>query len=260
MVMENTKWFIFCGGKLLLKKGEGDDDFEVPVSDVPPISTEVSTHVHSFEMENGLAKSFVINDEVSLPKGMEFVPLRRSFFLLPSEIYRMAGKMEELIYWDKETQYCGRCGGKLEYSSPISKKCKSCGHTVWPGLQIAIIVLVKRGNEVLLVQSKGFKGDYMGLIAGFVETGETLEQAVRREVMEETQVELKSVRYVKSQAWPYPCNLMAGFVAEYESGEVAIQESELRKGGWFTRENLPALPDEASIARQLIEAWKKREI
>ncbi len=258
--MKDTKWFIFSGGKLLLKKGKRDDDFEVPAGDMPPVSPAQGIHVHSFEMENCSAKSFVISEEVSLPGDMELVPLRRSFFLLPQEIYRMAGKMEELIYWDKETQYCGRCGGKLEYSSPISKKCTSCGHTIWPGLQIAIIVLVKRGEEVLLVQSKGFKGDYMGLIAGFVETGETLEQAVRREVMEETQVELKSVKYVKSQAWPYPCNLMAGFVAEYGSGEVVIQESELRKGGWFTRENMPPLPDEASIARQLIDAWKNREL
>lgn len=122
--MKNTKWFIFSGGKLLLKKGQREDDYEVPAGDMPPVSPAEGIHVHSFEMENCSAKSFVMAEEVSLLEDMEFVPLRRSFFLLPQEIYRMAGKMEELIYWDKETQYCGRCGGKQEYSSPISKNAR----------------------------------------------------------------------------------------------------------------------------------------
>lgn len=257
--MENTKWFVFRKGELLLDVAECGV-YGVPCGEQPPVPLDGTKHVHVFDAGNFIAKSFVVDETCSVPAEMEFVPLRRSFFLLTDGDYCVAGKMEELVFWDKETQYCGRCGGKLEYDSPISKKCVACGHTVWPGLQIAIIVLVKKGEEVLLVQSKGFKADYMGLVAGFVETGETLEQAVRREIMEETNIKVKELVYVRSQAWPYPCNLMAGFVAEYESGELKLQKSELRKGGWFTRENMPDLPDEASIARQLVEAWKRHEL
>ena len=108
---------------------------------------------------------------------------------------------------------------------------------------------------MLLVQSRSIWKDYLGLVAGFVETGETLEQAVVREVKEETGLRIKNLRYFASQSWPYPCNLMAGFVADYESGSLHIQESELRKGGWYTRDNLPPVPDEASIARRLIDNW-----
>lgn len=258
-VMTKTLWYIFNDGKLLLRK-TGNDSYEIPAGELSPVDIADAEHVHSFVMPDGAeAKSFVSGD-AGTPADMEYVPLRRGFFLLPSDVYRMAGKMEELIYWDKETRFCGRCGGKMEFSSDISKKCTDCGHTIWPGLQIAIIVLVKRGDEILLVQSRSFKSDYMGLIAGFVETGETLEQAVSREVMEETQVRIKNLRYIRSQVWPFPCNLMAGFVADYDGGEIKIQESELRKGGWFTRDHMPAVPDEASIARQLINAWLNGDI
>lgn len=148
----------------------------------------------------------------------------------------------------------------MVFSSPISKRCADCGHEVWPVLQVAVIALVRREDKVLLVQSKSFKSDYMGLVAGFVETGETLEQAVHREVMEETQIKIKNLRYIKSQVWPFPSNLMAGFTADYESGDICIQKSELSKGGWFARDEMPTLPDEASIARQIIDAWINREI
>ena len=92
-------------------------------------------------------------------------------------------------------------------------------------------------------------------MAGFVETGETLEEALQREVMEETGCRIKNIRYFGSQPWPYPSNLMVGFTAEWDGGELQLQESELRKGGWFTRETLPNIPGKVSLARKLIDAW-----
>ena len=96
-------------------------------------------------------------------------------------------------------------------------------------------------------------------MAGFVETGETLEDCVRREVMEETQLQIKNLRYFASQPWPYPCGLMVGFMAEYEDGELCLQKSELKKGGWFRYDSLPAIPGKVSLARQLIDHWWKKE-
>ena len=137
----------------------------------------------------------------------------------------------------------------------ISKRCTNCGKITWPQLATAIIVLINRGNDLLLVHARNFKTDFYGCIAGFVETGESLEEAVRREVMEETQIEIKNLRYFKSQPWPYPCGLMVGFFAEYKSGELALQDSELSKGGWFSKENLPTIPEKLSLARMLIDRW-----
>jgi NAD+ diphosphatase len=141
----------------------------------------------------------------------------------------------------------------------ISKKCTECGKEVWPQLATAVIVLIHRGDEVLLVRAKNFKRDYYGLVAGFVETGETLEEAVAREALEETGVNITNIRYFGSQPWPYPCGLMVGFNADYVSGEIHLQHSEIAKGGWFRKDNLPNIPEKLSIARMLLDAWTQDE-
>ena len=105
-----------------------------------------------------------------------------------------------------------------------------------------------------------FKGSFYGLVAGFVETGETLEECVEREVMEETGLHIGNIRYFASQPWPYPCGLMIGFYADYVSGEIALQRKELASGGWFGRDNLPEIPPRLSMARMLIDAWLEGRI
>ena len=137
----------------------------------------------------------------------------------------------------------------------ISKKCTECGKEIWPQLATAVIVLIHKGDEVLLVRAKNFRTDFYGLVAGFVETGETLEEAVAREAFEETGVRINNIRYFGSQPWPYPCGLMVGFNADYVSGDIHLQKSEIAKGGWFKRDNLPTIPEKLSIARMLLDAW-----
>lgn len=194
-----------------------------------------------------------------VPEGYCFVELRKAYKLLPRNHYDQAGKARELLYWDKQTRYCGACGGTMAFHTDISKRCTRCGQEVWPGLAIAAIVAVTRGEEILLVQSKSFKADYMGLVSGYVETGETLEECVRREVREETGLQVRDIRYYGSQAWPYPSTLMAGFTATYAGGELILQQDELRKGGWYRAEALPAVPARLSLARRLIDDWLERQ-
>ena len=143
----------------------------------------------------------------------------------------------------------------MRFDTDISKKCEHCGKEIWPQLATAIIVLVRKNDQILLVQANNFKRDYYGLVAGFVETGETLEEAVHREVSEETGLAIANLKYFGSQPWPYPCGLMIGFTAEYAGGDIHLQRSELRKGAWFDRNHLPPIPEKMSIARQLIDAW-----
>jgi NAD+ diphosphatase len=143
----------------------------------------------------------------------------------------------------------------MRMDTDISKKCTSCGKEVWPQLATAVIVLIHRGDEVLLVRARNFRTDFYGLVAGFVETGETLEEAVAREAMEETGVSIRNIRYFGSQPWPYPCGLMVGFHADYAGGDIHLQQSEIAKGGWFRRDNLPQIPEPLSIARMLLDDW-----
>ena len=247
-----TLYFIFCKGDILLTARA-----EVPLCDEPPVHLEPWHTLHRLPELNGTyCRTARIDAPVTDP-GWMMMPLRDSFDVLPSPIYDMAGKAQEILYWDQNTRFCGVCGAPMKLHTDISKRCTNCGKEVWPALATAIIVAITRndGKEILLVQSNKFKKDYLGLVAGFVETGETLEQCVHREVMEETQLTIKNLRYFASQPWPYPCGLMVGFTAEYAGGTLRLQRSELNKGGWYCRDNMPAIPGKVSLARRLIDHW-----
>lgn len=251
-------WFVFYKSDLLLEKRE-DGTYTIPLQDEPPVAYSDETDVHNIAPLNGVeVKAFYLKEPVVDNERYEMCGLRPSFHKLSLELYLKAGKCEEILYWDSQTRYCGVCGGKMNMHTDISKKCECCGKEIWPQLSTAVIVLIQKGDEVLLVRANNFRGNYYGLVAGFVETGETLEQAVRREVMEETGLSIKNLRYFASQPWPYPCGLMCGFYAEYESGDIKLQLSELNAGGWFRYDKLPAIPDKLSIARKLIDHWLEK--
>lgn len=251
-----TYWFVFHKDNVLLKKA-GNESFSIPFQENPPVATSENTNVLTINpMSNGSeVKAFRI--ETPVPEDQNFVMcnLRKSYYKLTPELYQKAGKCHELLFWDMNTRFCGVCGAPMEMDTEISKRCTNCGRIVWPQLATAIIVLINKGDDLLLVHARNFKTDFYGCIAGFVETGESLEEAVKREVMEETQITIKNLRYFKSQPWPYPCGLMVGFFAEYESGNVLLQDSELSKGGWFNKHNLPTIPEKLSLARMLIDTW-----
>lgn len=251
-----TYWFVFYKDNLLLKKA-GNESFTVPLQENPPVAATENTNVLTVTpMPDGTeVKTFRI--DTLLPEDQDFTMcnLRKSYYKITPELYQKAGKCHELLYWDANTRYCGVCGAPMKMDTEISKRCTNCGKTVWPQLATAIIVLINKGDDLLLVHARNFKTDFYGCIAGFVETGESLEEAVKREVMEETQITIKNLRYFKSQPWPYPCGLMVGFFAEYESGNVSLQDSELSKGGWFNKHNLPTIPEKLSLARMLIDKW-----
>lgn len=186
----------------------------------------------------------------------ETVELRDSWALLPTPFYNAASKAAELLYWDSNTRHCGVCGAPMQQTTTISKQCTQCGKEVWPQISPAVIVRVRRGDDILLVHALNFRRSEMyGLVAGFVETGETLEECVCREVKEETGLEIKNVKYFGSQPWPYPCGIMIGFTADYAGGTIKVQQEELSNAGWFNRHNMPPIPGKMSIARQLIDDY-----
>lgn len=250
-------WFIFCQDDLLLQK-TGEGKFTVPKVEEPPVVLKAWNYVHNITpMEDGtLVKTVRVDNPITSLEGYEMCPLRQSYYKLSRELYLKAGKCHEILYWDQNTKFCGVCGAPMKMETDISKRCTGCGKEIWPQLATAVIVLIHKGeDEVLLVRAKNFRSKHYGLVAGFVETGETLEEAVCREVSEEVGLKIKNVRYFGSQPWPYPCGLMVGFNADYVSGEIKIQEEELLKGAWFRKDNLPEIPEKLSIARMLIDNW-----
>ena len=246
-------YFVFCKDDILLQQ-RPDGTFTIPLQEEPPTEVKPWNHLmHVSPMADGTEViAYRIDNPVT---HLHPVSLRQSYYKLDRPLYLKAGKCQELLYWDQQTRYCGVCGAPMRMDTDISKKCTSCGKEVWPQLATAVIVLIHRGDEVLLVRARNFRTDFYGLVAGFVETGETLEEAVAREAMEETGVSIRNIRYFGSQPWPYPCGLMVGFHADYVGGDIHLQQSELAKGGWFRRDNLPQIPEPLSIARMLLDDW-----
>jgi NAD+ diphosphatase len=258
MIDMKSYYFVFCKDDLMLER-TGEDSYTIPLQEEPPTEIKPWTTILNITPLNNIeVKAYSIDmppTSENNSQHFEMCPLRQSYYKLPHPLYLKAGKCAELLYWDRNTKFCGVCGGQMHFHTDISKRCEMCGKEVWPQLATAVIVLIRRGDEVLLARGRNFRSEFYGLIAGFVETGETLEEAVKREVMEETGLTIKNIQYFDSQPWPYPSGLMVGFTADYESGEIHVQREELTKAGWFNRTNLPKLPEKLSIARRLIDNW-----
>ncbi len=192
------------------------------------------------------------------------VGLREAWSLLPEADYAAAAKGAELLNWSEETRFCSTCGTKLQRATEISKKCPNCGREVFPSLWPAIVVLVIKSSpdgdpekeEALLVHARTLsRPTVLTLVAGLVETGECIEECVKREVKEETDLDIEDIKYVGSQSWPCPHQLMLGFRARYKGGEMKFADGELTAGGFFRRDNLPDLPTLPSLSRRIIDSW-----
>ena len=191
--------------------------------------------------------------DVVAPQGMAFEGLRQLFGRLDEDLFQVGGRAVQIVNWDRTHQFCSQCGTPTQpHARDRARECPECGLMSFPRLSPAIIVLIERGREFLLARSPRFPSGRYSIIAGFVEPGETLEEAVAREVLEEVSIEVRDIRYFGSQPWPFPNSLMLGFTAQYASGEIRIDEDEIEDAGWYTPDNLPDLPDGISISRQLI--------
>ncbi|MFT5482354.1 MAG: NAD+ diphosphatase [Halieaceae bacterium] len=169
------------------------------------------------------------------------------------ELFALAGRGLQIVNWYFDHQFCGRCGEVMvKHPSDRAMTCKPCKQLLYPRLSPAIIVLVTRGDEMLLARNHTFPQGLYSTLAGFVEPGETSEQCVVREVFEETNIRVNNVTYFGSQPWPFPSQLMLGFFASYESGDIVPQENEIADAQWFTAEKMPMTPPPHAISGQLI--------
>ncbi|PTY07382.1 NAD(+) diphosphatase [Opitutaceae bacterium EW11] len=162
----------------------------------------------------------------------------------------------QLLWWDRRHRFCGVCGtATVEVVEERARRCPQCGALYFPAVSPAVIVAVTRGDELLLAHNRNFRPGMFSLLAGFVDPGETLEQAVVREVSEEVSIRVNNLRYISSQPWPFPNSLMLGFRATHADGEIEVDGKEIEQAGWFKRTALPDIPRPGTVARQLIDAW-----
>jgi NAD+ diphosphatase len=195
----------------------------------------------------------------ALPAGLQretLVPMQGT--RLPDDLLSLGGMAMQALWWESTSGHCPRCGGPTErIEQEWGKRCPACKYEHYPHLHPAVIVLVRDGDRVLLARKAIWAPGRYALVAGFVDNGECLEGAVRREVKEEVGVDVKDIQYVGSQNWPFPSQLMIGFVAQYAGGEVTIDRDELEDARWFPRDGLPVGPARHSIAGFIIEHYAR---
>jgi NAD+ diphosphatase len=246
-------WFAFRGYRLLVHLEEGlakiphTANFEkmgLTINRQQYLGTVGDQHCFSAE---------IADDDVA-PKGWSFYGLRRLYGLLPEDLFWVAAAAVQIVDWDRTHQYCGRCGVRTHNKShERAKECPQCGLLSYPRIAPAIIVLVEKDDTLLLARSHRHPSGMYSVLAGFVEPGETLEAAVKREIREEVGIEVKDIHYFGSQPWPFPNSLMIAFTCSYAGGEIVLEEEEIADANWFTAGNLPPIPPKISIARRLID-------
>ncbi|HEX2825351.1 MAG TPA: NAD(+) diphosphatase [Burkholderiales bacterium] len=196
-----------------------------------------------------------IDDAAQLPEGWRRVGLREAFALFEPELAALSGRAYQILDWDRNHQYCGRCGTPtVKREDERARTCPTCRRTSYPPISPAIMVLITDGaSRVLLARKAGWPAGRYSALAGFVEPGEMLEDTIARETREEVGVEITNIRYFGSQPWPFPHSLMIAFTAEYAGGEVKPDGVEIEEARWFDVAELPTLPASISISRRLID-------
>jgi NAD+ diphosphatase len=246
-------WFIFQKDQLLLLENNLN---LVPTTTLIAALALDFLRLHSIPENDDIScQAAEISEHSKLPAYTRLVPLRKAFELLGMDWFKQAVKAYSIINWDRNHQFCGRCATPTQQSPhAFERRCPACLSIFYPRISPCIIVLIQKGAQLLMARSPHFPPGAYGLIAGFVETGESLEEAIHREVKEEVGIEIKNISYFDSQPWPFPDSLMIGFRAEYAAGEIVVNLNELESAGWYPYDQLPGLPSVSlSIAKKLID-------
>lgn len=234
--------YIFKQQQLLV-----DDNFQLPRVE------KLSNDLHFISGEQVIARDLHI--EEAIPEGYQLVPIRQLITQWTKFEFEQASRAIQLLEWRRNHKFCSHCGTETEaHISEFAMICPACSYHQYPRVQPCIITVITRGkDEILLAKNAKNKSNMYGLIAGFVEVGETLEEAVARETLEEIGLKLKNIQYLSSQPWPFPSNLMIAFKAEYASGEILLQEEEISDAQFFKFDQLPEIPFAGSIAHAMIQ-------
>lgn len=258
-------WGLAFSGDRLLVRAEGEDRGVPRVEELAQALEADAEMLRDAEVRlpavDGVpCRAYDLPEELAAPPGFALAGLRGLHAHVSQPLFDAAGAAYQKLLWLRTHGFCSRCGAPTRrHDEHEAMECPRCGHLHFPRLAPAVIVLVERGDEMLLARSPHFPEGMFSTLAGFVEPGESLEGAVHREIREEVGVEVGRLRYFGSQPWPFPHSLMVGFHADWRSGELAPDGEEIVEAGWFAPGRLPPrLPSRLSIARRLVEDFLGR--
>ena len=201
-----------------------------------------------------------IDEDSKLDKDLILTPLRNLLGRIPDSLFTICSRSLQLSEWRRNNQFCGVCGTKMKmHETERAMFCECNNVLVYPRISPCVIVLVTRGEELLLAHNKNFPGTFYSTLAGFIEAGESAESAIHREIFEEVKVTVQNIKYYGSQSWPFPSQLMLGYHAEYLEGEITPDGEEIDLADWFHYKDLPNVPTgNISISGQLIESYLEK--
>ena len=198
-----------------------------------------------------------LTNESKLDEDLLLTPLRNLLGRIPDSLFTICSRSLQLSEWTRNNRFCGSCGSKMnKHKTERAMSCECNNLLVYPRISPCIIVLVTKGEQLLLAHNKNFPGTFYSTLAGFIEAGESAESAIHREIYEEVKVKVKNIEYFGSQSWPFPSQLMLGFHAEYLDGDITPDGEEIDLADWFHYKDLPQVPTgNISISGQLIESY-----
>ncbi len=249
---EDALWFQFAGNQMLLL--DGSDGLAVPVAPVSgPARHDAHEPVFIGSLDGRPCLAALLHGR-DVPEGYAGHDLRSLYGLIDETTWAVAGLAFQMANWSVNTRFCPRTGEPTHLKpGEWARECPSCGLLQYPPVTPCVIVLVQKEHQILLTRQPVWPAGRYGLVAGYVEPGETLEHCLQREVFEETGITVRDIAYVASQPWPFPHQLMVGFTARYAGGDIVIDSTELEDAAWFPIDSLPILPPPLSIARRLID-------
>lgn len=256
-------WFCVRGAELLVVENGASAELPV-VEDLGALGLAPEAS-HFLGVLDGVGcVAAALHDAAEPPAGSSFTALRPLWTRLDEQLFALAGRAVQIVEWDRTHRFCGRCGTPTEdMPGERAKRCLACGQLAFPRVSPAVIVRVTRGDEILLAHGQRFPSRMYSVLAGFVDPGESIEEAIHRELREEVGIEVTDLAYFGSQPWPFPHSLMIGFTAEWAGGELRPDPEEIADAGWFRADALPPIPPPLSIARKLIDDWlrmREREV
>ncbi len=248
-------WVILQGGSLVVE--QHDSDYALLEGDFPHWAIDVSPPICFGTWLGRPLMALNLPKSLHIPTHYILEPFNASFQRINDQLLSLGGLAHQILMWERNSRHCSQCGSNM---SPIAgtwgKCCQGCGHEEFPHIHPCVIVLVRRGSQFLLARKAAWPVGRYSLVAGFLDFGESLEECVHREVLEETGIRVTALRYLGSQNWPFPSQLMAGFLAEYAGGEIVVDHEELEDARWFCSQDIPReLPGKRSIARWIIDTF-----
>lgn len=249
--MTPKRYFLFSHNQLLMQT---DSDITPPAFQLLPESLSQKTPLFIGNFNGHDCYTLQIENSITF-SSTAWLPMKKAMELCDKSWFGVIARAHQILQWDNNHRYCGKCGGtthRLEHH--FERKCDACHLSFFPKISPAIIVRITKDNKILMARSKHFPEGVYALIAGFVEPGETFEEAIHRETYEEIGISVNNITYAGSQAWPFPDSLMVAFTAEYVAGEIRYIDGEIEHADWYDKNNIPGFPSTSmSIAQVLID-------